>query len=819
MAIRIPWDKYEAVILLDACQAVIDKKISQTEAVTMVSRSLRDRAVKNGNAIDSMYRNENGISMQMKIMTSLIQETHSGLHGASKLFVEIAKLYKTDQPQFHKILEEAKKDQDMTLSNKEKFYKWLDGFARPSDVSYIRKFCDLVDTYSKNNKKLGFSIFEADQPSDIHRVIKAIEKDVFFRAQNGRQIYKIEKAINEYYFFMSKNYSQAEDIEKIESNEISGCPLCDTEATVSKSELHLSGKDGFYNYLINDVGVALSTGRNYASQINTCEAYATKHFIGTGKLYRALDDIEACENAQLLMKDSGFLRFSQQAHNAPMAALRKYSEYLSGTATKREDISYEIQKNFTKDEIKHYKEILLKEYRKGFRLNDRLSIKRLRMQWQIYFGEELLYDDDEIGRHIADLTIRHGDMAYLPEVMLDENIKYKLLRFIKRLFTEGKTVIYYQALYKEFYEDFKSGRINNVEMLKTYLAYINDGQIHLGRNYIAANSNVQVDNAEEVRNFLISQGTAVRTDEIVSSLSHIARDKIIGTITGSNSNEFIRNQKGEYFHADIIDFSQHEIELITEWISLAIAEKEYMGGKELTDAIQKKLPSIMERYPFLTWLGLRDVLAYKLCDVFSFKGKIISARGRDLSMADIFSNFAKTHDYFTLAQLNILKNDLDTPIYFNEVYANSLRINKDEFVASELAQFDVSATDTAIDQFCHGDFVSIRDVSLFGGFPNALYPWNHFLLQHYVSHYSKKYQLLHAGFNADIPVGAIVKRSSQMNTFDDIIVRALADSGIRLNDDEALQYLQNAGYLARRRYGNLEDLLAKANQYRKNKGE
>ena len=169
--------------------------------------------------------------------------------------------------------------------------------------------------------------------------------------------------------------------------------------------------------------------------------------------------------------------------------------------------------------------------------------------------------------------------------------------------------------------------------------------------------------------------------------------------------------------------------------------------------------------------------------------------------------------------MNILKNDLDTPIYFNEVYANSLRINKDEFVASELAQFDVSATDTAIDQFCHGDFVSIRDVSLFGGFPNALYPWNHFLLQHYVSHYSKKYQLLHAGFNADIPVGAIVKRSSQMNTFDDIIVRALADSGIRLNDDEALQYLQNAGYLARRRYGNLEDLLAKANQYRKNKGE
>ena len=102
MAIRILWDEYEAAILLDACLAVIDNRISRADAVIKVSEKLREKAIKNGYTIDSVFRNENGISMQMKIMTSLIQETHSGLHGASKLFVEIAKLYKTDQPQFHK---------------------------------------------------------------------------------------------------------------------------------------------------------------------------------------------------------------------------------------------------------------------------------------------------------------------------------------------------------------------------------------------------------------------------------------------------------------------------------------------------------------------------------------------------------------------------------------------------------------------------------------------------------------------------------------------------------------------------------------------
>lgn len=819
MATRIPWDKYEAAILLDACQAVIDNKFSHTDAVAMVSKTLRERAVKNGNVIDSVYRNENGISMQMNIMTALILEVPSGLHSASKLFIEIVRMYKTDQPQFKRILEEAKRGGTIVTSNKEKFYRWLEGSVRPADVSFIRKYCDLVDAYSKSNKKLGYSIFETEQLSDIQQVIRAIEKDVFFRAKNGRQIYKIEKAINEYYLFMRTGYSNAEATVAFEPKEQAVASIHSVKATVSNRDSSSLGKDDFYNYLTNDVGVAPSTGRSYVSQINTCEAYATEHSIGAGKLYHAINDSEACETAQLLMNDSVFLEFSRNAHNAPMAALRKYYEYLTRTAVKRIRTPSVVQEDFTEVEFDSYKEILLKDYRKGFRLNDRLSIRRFRMQWQRFFGEELPYDDEMICKHIAHITVQHGDMSYLPEVMLDENTKRRLLSYINSLFADGKLAIYYEALYKEFSDDFASGRINNIEMLKTYLAYINDGQMHLRRSYITADNDVEVDNTDEVRNFLISQGTAVRIDDIVSALSHIARDKIMGIIAGASSNEFVRNQKGEYFHVDIIDFSQHEMDLITEWIGYAIADKEYMGGKELTDTIQERLPSIKERYPFLTWLGLRDVLAYKLRNVFSFKGKIISAYGQDLSMGDVFTNFARTHDYFTLAQLNMLKNDLDTPIYFGSVYANSLRINKDEFVSPDQAQFDVSATDVAIDRFCHGDFISIKDVSLFGGFPNAHFPWNHFLLQHYVANYSKNYQLIHTGFNAGNPVGAIVKRSSQIDTFDDVIIRVLAESSIPLNSNDALQYLCDAGYLARRSYGNLEALLIKANLYRTNKGE
>ena len=153
MAIRIPWDEHEAAILLDACLAVIGNKISRADAILKVSNILREKAVRNGIVIDSIYRNENGISMQMNIMMALILETSSGLHGASKLFIDIVHLYKNNPDQFQKILEEAKKGGTIMSENKVNFHRWLDSSVRPSDVSYIKKACDLIDTYSKMQMK------------------------------------------------------------------------------------------------------------------------------------------------------------------------------------------------------------------------------------------------------------------------------------------------------------------------------------------------------------------------------------------------------------------------------------------------------------------------------------------------------------------------------------------------------------------------------------------------------------------------------------------------------------------------------------------
>ena len=60
MALRIPWDIEEAVLMLDMLLKSLDGKLTRKEAIRQVSEKLRRRAVNRGIEIDDIFRNENG---------------------------------------------------------------------------------------------------------------------------------------------------------------------------------------------------------------------------------------------------------------------------------------------------------------------------------------------------------------------------------------------------------------------------------------------------------------------------------------------------------------------------------------------------------------------------------------------------------------------------------------------------------------------------------------------------------------------------------------------------------------------------------------
>lgn len=461
-------------------------------------------------------------------------------------------------------------------------------------------------------------------------------------------------------------------------------------------------------------------------------------------------------------------------------------------------------------------EVLRQYFQKGFRMDSPLEIRKFKRRYYTETHDRELTDsDDDIREKIKHLCIIYEGRAFLPDVMLSEELKDKLLNYIKNAFADGKTAIYYQALFDEFSDAFLDYHIHNAGMLKSYLTFIVNGRFFTNRSFISKTSDVSIDPLSEVRSCLQDYGRPALYDELFKALPHLSQSKI-KSILASNA-EFVNNGRGEYFHESIVRLSNEELDGIFEIIQRTIDEKDFIAGNELYAAISAKYPYIIEQNPTLSVHGFRDALKVKSGSKFSFRGNIISRSGQELLMADVFANYARSRDSFTLSELQSLADNLATPIYFESIYENSLRISRDQFVAKNAASFSVEAMDEVLDRICPGKYIPLPEATNFGAFPYAGFPWNIFLLEHYVASYSQKYMLLHSGFNGTECAGAIVRRSANIVRFDDLIVDLLANNQIEMAPVPALQFLSDKGYLARRRYSEIESLIIKANAQRQRK--
>lgn len=586
---------------------------------------------------------------------------------------------------------------------------------------------------------------------------------------------------------------------------------------IHQVSLGSSNRTAFFQYLRDTLKMADATCRSYVSAINNCEAFAKEHHFAFWELYT--DDKSVAEQTiQLLMTNSDFQEYNVRQHNRLHAALQKYTLFLGIESPWRENSGIyqqiEVQESYRNEPIEA---VLKQKFTKGFRMESPLEIRKLRRYYAVLYGTDLTEPDEEISAIIRSLCIIYDGKAFLPNVMLNEELKEKMFEYIDTSFAQGKGAIYYQAIYTEFSEDFLDQHIYDADMLKAYLTAMGNGKFYINRRFISKEPNVVLDPLSEVRSCLIEYGRPVEYDEIFDALPHLPQNKI-KFILASNG-EFVNNGQGAYFHEKILQLSEEELEGIAEIINQTITDKDFIGGNELYDAIKAKYSYIIEAHQNLSVYGFRDALKAKLNDRFSFKGNIISQYGHELSMTDVFAKYAQNHSHFTLSELQGLAANLATIIYFDAVYENSLRISKEQFVSKDMAQFPISDTDDALDRVCTGKYISIREVTNFGVFPYVGFSWNSFLLEHYVANYSKKYKLLHSNFSGSECAGAIVRRSVGIESFDDLIVDLLVNSQIEMKKAPVLEFLRDRGYLARRRYSEIESLIIKANAQKQRKDE
>lgn len=468
-----------------------------------------------------------------------------------------------------------------------------------------------------------------------------------------------------------------------------------------------------------------------------------------------------------------------------------------------------------------YSSILSDKFVRGFRLGSGLDMKKFKRYYEEKTGSAIETSDSEIETIITCCGIRYDDKIFVPAAMLPPELREELLAFIRDSLNAGKPALYYEAIFREFSERFLDHYIYSAEMLRSYISYYNNGEFFLSGQYISKDGAVEANPYDEVKEYLISARVPVESDKICLDLSHIPQRKIM-QILGSNA-EFVNNGvlvnngTNSYFHVDIIQFSQEDLDNIRVLIEGTIKQREFISGTELVDTIRVKLPHITDNNSQISSLGLRDAIKFHLRDYFSFAGNVISAKNKPISMADVFSSYAKNNPEFTIAELVKLAEEMNSSIYFDSVYESAIRVDAKRFIAKAMAHFNIEETDAVIDRFCQTDFVSLQDITAFSFFPDAGYPWNTHLLESYVYAFSKKYRLLHSGFNRGSSVGAVVKQSSGINSFDELLSQALANSDTRLNKEDALSFFVNRGFLARRNYSNIEAVLLQAKTKRNTK--
>ena len=859
MSIRISWDKYETALLIEAALIVIDDNSSRTRIVKKLSSQLRQLAINRGYIIDDVFRNENGIRMQMITIIDILTSTKSGLRNASKLFYEMAELYKLRRDEFDGVLEEAKRMISQPKDVQQDFFLWLSKKVSSKQLSELYITYKAIEEYGKSKKILSDDLFKITD--------KAIISKLFVSS------YGIRKSAIEYYCkFLDEKYPIS--YEKKESPLISSTELERNIQVIAPSHKIVNNKDERKcAFDFNQVNFLKDTKPIYAIVyvVKISEPYSwldlyvklvkkiwkwhkldllkyrgksftnkTKISMGSNRDFKhmhspikitsdvyletelTLDEIEenirALKNICSISKSNIKIVYETSETNIDIT-----QDYVSGKAIDTDsndsieaEISLSSTNNDTTEKTSKFEELLNVHFRKGFRLSSPIDLKKFKGYYEKSYSESIDLSDDSILLVIKQQGIVYDDKVFLPSSLLNDETKNEIIKYIETEFSRGTESIYYSALFEKFSDAFLDSQIYNDEILKEYLSFINTGLFFIHRSYLTSRSGEADSVTESVKKCLIENGHPMQMDDIYRKLSHLPRSKIKFAL--ASNKEFISNGHNVYFHIKIADIDDKDLRLISNIIENAIAEKDFISGGELYSAIEKKDSIIIEKNPELSVIGLRDAIKYHLEKVFSFNGNIISKRGEQLSMYEVFADFSRNHSSFTLDELTVLKQELGTNIYFEAVYNNSLRISGNDFVSKDRAAFDVEATDKAIEAFCFGDYTSLSDITSFSSFPDAGFAWNTYLLEAYTAAYSKTFCLMHGQYNANNCVGAIVKRVSGIVDYESILIDVIANSNIELKKEKALDLLCERGYIARRSYSNIEKLLIKAKEKRNRKG-
>ena len=824
---KIGWDKYETALLIEAFWKIENKEGNRTEILTKLSKTLRQKAINQGQQIDDKYRNYNDMTLQIASLS--VSFTNSNSIVRTMVFGEIAELYKTNREKFNKLLAEAHKFVDQTTKaeikkrdNKIDFNNNLDlSFTKPNCVIYFgnrkNEFESWIDCY----RHIMCCLY-----GDYMYVISALAKDTSYSLiSNESRLLRRPIRIADNIF--AEGNRSATDLMKHIKVMLDKCGVDYENLTVEfinvNDKIKITKKDNSIMQTSEKtsptytITVAEADFYSYSK-----EAWKEKHK-NDGKAYKAAKYAQQCMNCireinESLSIDVFKITTKEEIKNILIAisklpidedkrtwfsyVIKRYYRFFS---SKNEELGVKSteQQKPEKLDVSDYCSVIQSMFPDGYAFTNPLRKKRFIKGYAEIVGKEFSDVDFIYNRKISQVGFISEEKVYLPSIVSNE-VKDKMKAFID-FSLKNSPAIYYSAIYQTFNEKLNSAF--SEDMLKKYIEFEFKDMYSFEDKFVLTKGK-QVDLKQVLIETFLNCGCPLSLEELYNKLPSISHDAIDATI---KDRDFVVNFRGKsYFYKEIFVIDDTELQAIKAFITKKIQEKETVSGAELYDFIMDKLPSLIESNPEVTDLGFKNVLKLKLINDFNFKGDIISAIGQVVDVRTLYKNFCKQRERFTFSELEEFKDSINQSyIDWEGVLSQSVRVNEVTFIRRDFVHFDVQKIDDAIGSYCVSDYIGFNDIINFTEFTSTGYAWNNYVLESYLFVSSKKFRLVHASFNRDKPVGGIVKANSNINTFDDLLIEVIKN-GKLFDREKAFNFMLENEFIRTRKVKNIDLLIEKA---------
>lgn len=676
---------------------------------------------------------------------------------------------------------------ETSVKNKSAFQEWIERTMSNKDASDISAELGALEILLKKNGVIRKRILEIDDSNEISLLIDNIKRNKGIRIHSRIRRHLIISGLSKYKEFLEyKNLDRKTE---------------EWNTYINKSD--------FYLWLTEEKGLAAPSGRSYASAINRCDSFCSEHNLGTGRIYgeESLDKLK--RNIELLTLDVDFKRNNETQHNRLTAALSKYLEFLglkeSGKTQKSKGKKHSLKEKISQDEMNRIRETLkLSRFEYGFK-DDGVEIYRFRASYEEVNGMDCPLDDGILLDSIREMGFEFDGKIYL---IADDSMKI-IVDQINDYKNQGINIVYYESLYDLKSYEYFDAKIVSADMLKAVVKYLMP-QFRYKRNYFVLLSEHQIE-LELIKNDIIRVwgGNTLQTiDELSLKLPLIPIDKIKSTLVRQSA--FVWNSTETYMQAERFEADEEEVVCLVDYIDRQCEEN---GGVSLDDI---SFDHLIEANPEISETALYTCFCKMVENRFDRNNRMLTRKGASKDTYTAVIEFCRKQDKCTYDRLEYIAKQVAGTIKRSDIVeaANAVmvRVDKNDFVADRFVQFDTDRIDTVLDYVVTNDFIGMREITTFSMFPFCGYGWNLYLLESYCRRFSKKYKYETRRANSSNS-GAIVIKSCSLD-YHDIMTQAVARSGRELQQNEVFDFLTEAGYMERKRYGNMDLLINEAAQLR-----